>query len=284
MLTRPIITEELLTQIRQTICENPDWGRLRISKHLCELWDWRVPGGTLKDISCRDMLRALDKSGKIVLPPPKNASAQRPRKSIAHLVHDMTRTDGSLAHLRPLSIEAVEKGTAFDEFKSLIDQFHYLGYSRTVGENMKYLVRSNSGAPVACLLFGSAAWKCRDRDAFIGWSHEQRISRLYLLTNNVRFLIVPNVIVPHLASHVLSLVARRLCADWELKYGHPIILLETFVDERFRATSYRAANWIRVGRTSGRGRNDRQHEKALSEKDIYLLPLSQKWQQSLRAD
>jgi len=193
----------------------------------------------------------------------------------------MTEIAVGLGSLRPLKIELVERGSALAEFKSLIDQYHYLGFDRTVGENMKYTVRSNDGAPLACLLFGSAAWSCRDRDAFIGWSRGQRTGRLPMLTNNTRFLVLPNVKVPHLASHVLSLISRRVSADWEAKYGHPILLLETFVDGRFRGTCYKAANWVRVGRTVGRGRDDRHHECALPEKDIYILPLKRQWRELL---
>ena len=281
MLTRPPVTEELLSQIHRTISENPDWGRKRISINLCELWDWRVPGGTVKDISCRDMLRALDKAGLIALPEPKNTNGRSARKKPAHLDHDMTEISDVLGNLRPLGVEAVERGAALAEFKSLVDQYHYLGFGRTVGENMKYVVRSKDGAPLACLLFGSAAWSCRDRDEYIGWSREQRSGRLSMLTNNTRFLVLPNVRAPHLASHVLSLISRRISADWEKKYGHPILLLETFVDGRFRGTCYRASNWIRVGRTAGRGRDDRCHERALSEKDIYVYPLAADFRESL---
>ena len=283
MLTRPIVTEEILEQIRLTIRENPDWGRKRISIHLCELWDWRIPGGLLKDISCRDMLRALDKAGRIELPAPKSTLAQNPRRKVAHQQHDTEPVVCGLEDLRPLIIDVVEKGSALAEFKSLIDQYHYLSFGRTVGENMKYVIRSSGGKTLACLLFGSAAWKCRDRDAYIGWSHGQRSKRLNMLTNNVRFLIPEWVRVPCLASHALSLLSRRLSSDWEAKYGHPVLVLETFVDRRFRGTCYQAANWVRVGKTAGRGRNDRQHEKALPEKDVYLLPLSRHWRKELLA-
>lgn len=282
MLTRPMITEEILSQIRQTIADNPDWGRKRISIHLCELWDWRIPGGHVKDISCRDMLRALDKSGKIRLPPPLKAGWQLRRHGVRHIDHDTAPIACGLDDLRPLRVDAVESGDALAEFKSLIDQHHYLGFDRTVGENMKYVVRSCGGATLACLMFGSAAWKCRDRDAYIGWSREERAGRLFMLTNNVRFLVPPWVRVHDLASHCLSLVARRLSSDWEAKYGHPIVLLETFVETgRFRGACYRAANWVRVGRTAGRGRDDRRHEPTLPEKDIYVLPLTGRWRESL---
>ena len=284
MLTRPAITDELLSQIRQAIGDNPGWGRRRISIYLCELWGWRMPNGQVKDISCRDMLRALDKAGKIELPAPAQAPGPQSRRKAAHKEHDERAVECSLAELRPLRIEIAERGEMLADFKSFIEQYHYLGYDRTVGENMKYIVHSKGGAPLACLLFGSAAWKCRDRDAFIGWGQEQRASGLMMMTNNTRFLVMPFVRVPHLASHILALVSRRISGDWQAKYGHGLAALETFVETgRFRGTCYRAANWICVGRTAGRGRNDRLHEQALPEKDIYLLPLTRRWRQTLSA-
>jgi hypothetical protein len=282
MLSRPKITEDILTQIRQLIEENPEWGRTRISKRLCELWDWRMPGGTLKDISCRDLLRALDKAGRIQLPASKSVTHQNFRRNIAHWEHDTAAIACGLDRLCPLVVELVGKDHGLAEFKSLISQYHYLGFDRTVGENMKYIVRSKDGVPLACLLFGSAAWSCRDRDIYIGWNHEQRFAGLHLLTNNTRNLVFPWVTVPNLASHTLALIARRVRADWETKYGHPIHLLETFVEcGRFRGSCYKAANWICVGRTTGRGRDDREHTQALPEKDVYLLPLSRRWRKIL---
>jgi hypothetical protein len=282
MLNRPKITDEILSQIRETIEEHPSWGRKRISIHLCELWDWRVPGGQVKDISCRDMLRALDKAGAIKLPEPQRASGTRHWRKTTHIQHKAEPIACELNALRPLQIDIAERGGMLAEFKSLIDQYHYLGYDRAVGENMKYIIRSRAGATLACVLFGSAAWKCRDRDAFIGWNREQRTAGLSMMTNNTRFLIMPSVNVPHLASHALALISRRISGDWKKKYGHGLVALETFVEVgRFRGTCYKAANWICVGRTAGRGRNDRQHEQALAEKDIYLLPLTRRWRQSL---
>jgi len=282
MLSRPAITDGILAQIRKTINDNPDWGRRRISIHLCELWDWRIPGGPVKDISCRDMLRALDKAGLIKLPMPRAVPAMHPRRSIAHLDHDTKPVTCGLAALRPLSVVAVERGEDFAEFKSLIDQYHYLGYDRTIGENMKYVVRSNDGILLACLMFGSAAWKCRGRDDFIGWDHGQRNTGLAMMSNNSRFMVAPWIRVPHLASHILGLISRRISSDWEIKYGHDLVAIETFVErDRFRGVCYQAANWICVGKTTGRGRNDRTHERALPVKDIYLLPLTRKWRERL---
>ena len=282
MLSRPKVTEEILQTITQVIEENPDWGRTRLSTHLCEIWDWRVPGGSYKDISCRDFLRALDKEGRIQLPEPKKATQWKPRRDIAHIEHNVTEIDCGLERLRPLEVTLVKNGDELAEFKSLLSQYHYLGFDRTVGENMKYIVRSKDGISLVCFLFGSAAWSCYGRDAYIGWTREQCSSGLHLLTNNTRNLVVPWVNVPNLASHTLALVARSVSSDWETKYGHPIHLLETFVEcGRFRGSCYKAANWICVGRTKGRGRDDRTHERALPAKDIYLLPLSRRWRANL---
>jgi len=186
---------------------------------------------------------------------------------------------GALRDLRPLSVSVVAPASAdMRLFNGLLVRYHYLGHRNTVGENLRYLVRdgvpSGQGRPVACALFGSAAWKCADRDAYVGWDRVTRERNLQRLTNNTRFLILPWVVVPHLASHVLGLIARRIGADWQAKYGHPVYALETFVDRgRFQGTCYRAANWLRLGATRGRTRNDREHRIRAAVKDVYLYPL-----------
>jgi hypothetical protein len=190
-----------------------------------------------------------------------------------------------LRDLRPLAVSVVEPGTeALRLFNCLLHRYHYLGHRNTVGENLRYLVRDRLGRPVACALFGSAAWKCADRDAFLGWERGARERNLQRLTNNTRFLVLPWVVVPHLASHVLGLMARRIRADWQAKYGHPVHALETFVDrDRFRGTCYRAANWLRLGATRGRTRNDREHRIRAAVKDVYLYPLVEDFRRELCA-
>jgi len=169
-------------------------------------------------------------------------------------------------------------------FNGLLGRYHYLGHRNTVGENLRYLVRDRMGRPVACALFGSAAWKCADRDAFLGWDRATRERNLQRLTNNTRFLVLPWVVVPHLASHVLGLIARRIRADWQSKYGHPVHALETFVDrDRFKGTCYQAANWLRLGATRGRTRNDREHRIRATVKDVYLYPLVEDFRRQLCA-
>jgi len=283
---RPEITEELVDFIRQFIADNPGMLRSKISVSLCEIWDWRDATGRTKDMSCRDMLASLAKAGKITLPPPQ-AIRRRPgdSKGVRHFIHNNTPISAKLQELQPLRVEVVSDKTMMDEFKSLIDQYHYLGFDRCISESMSYMVFSNRGEPLSCMLFGAPAWACRDRDSFIGWSKENRKGNLIMTTNNTRFLIFPWVNVPHLASHILSIVSKRLSADWVCKYGHPIYMLETFVEVgRFKGTCYKAANWLNVGRTTGRGRNGGHHNAIVPEKDIYLYPLSKDWRALLCGD
>ena len=163
-----------------------------------------------------------------------------------------------------------------------LKHFHYLGFNCTVGENIKYLIKDRFGRIVACLLFGSAAWKTKDRDSFIGWERSVRENNINYLTNNTRFLILPWVNVRYLASHILGLITSRIKQDWIDKYAHPVHLLETFVEcHRFKGTCYKAANWRRVGQTKGRSRQDRYNKLIVPIKDTYLFPLTQSYRQIL---
>ena len=280
------MTQERIEQINRLIAENPDWHRTKLSQELCRLWGWIGENGQIKDISCRDVLRALDAAGKIKLPQRQtHGHTKGGADNVALMLHDMTPVVGTLSELMPLVIESVSEKYELAEFKSYIDQHHYLGYDRSIGENIKYFVYDRNGRRLACLMFGSAAWSCQPRDNHIGWTKSKRPSAaLRYMTNNSRYLIFPWVQVPHLASHVLSLVSRRISADWSAKYGHPVYLLETFVErDRFKGTSYKAANWICVGQTTGRGRNSSTKVGELPTKDIYLYPLHKRFREKLTA-
>jgi len=284
--TKPEVTGELIGMINRMITENPAMGRTELSRELCAALGWQSPGGQPKDIAARDMLRALDRAGRISLPPPRSrgwvAGRRKPAKRIAH---DMEPIERPLAELMPVSLEPVAGGPELEEFKSLVSQFHYLGYDRTVGENMKYAARGRGGELLAVMLFGSAAWSCADRDAYIGWDEGRRRRGLQFMTNNQRFLIPGWVRVPLLASHALSLAERRISRDWEAKYGHRLAAMETFVEiGRFRGTCYRAANWALVGRTAGRGRDGGHHGAILPAKDIYLRPLCRHFREILKGE
>jgi len=262
--------------IRGLLAEHPAWGRTRLSEELCRRWDWRNAQGRFKDMAARTLLLKLERSGHLCLPPRQRPSSNGCRNRRVPLVAPATDPiGGALRDLRPLVVQVVEPGAAdLHLFNGLLARYHYLGHRNTVGENLRYLIRDRLGRPVACALFGSAAWTCAARDAFLGWDRAARGRHLQGLTNNTRFLVLPWVVVPHLASHVLGLIARRIRADWQAKYGHPVQALETFVDrDRFQGTCYRAANWLRLGATQGRTRNDRTHRIRTAVKDVYLYPL-----------
>jgi hypothetical protein len=274
-----------LELIQTLISANPTWGRTQLSIELCHIWDWRHPDGQPKEVSCRDLLRRLDAKGLITLPPRLSNAFLKPgrKKPIQFKLHDTTEICINILNILPVRLEIVPDGTfQGQEFKSLLEQYHYLGFDRTVGENLKYLVYSRQGQLLACLLFGSAAWACAPRDRFIGWNALSRRNHLIYTTDNTRFLILPWVKVPHLASHILGLIVRRIAFDWQEKYGHPLYLLETFVEkERFKGTCYKAANWIYVGETTGRSRNDRYSNLQVPIKEIYLYPLHRHFREVL---
>ncbi len=271
------ITEYHIQTVRQFIADNPSWSRSRLSKELCRFWNWHSPVGQMKDMACRDLLLKLEQQGQIVLPDRKSEAFVRGGNiSINQVPYDTAGINVNLKDLLPLRVEVIEPGhPSWGLFKYLLFRYHYLGFSGTVGENMKYLILDNEGRPLACLLFGSAAWSCAARDDYLGWDRETRINHLQHLTNNTRFLILPWVRVPHLASHILSIVIRRIRGDWQKKYGHDLLLLETFVEiDRFRGTCYQAANWKYVGITKGRSRNDRHTSLHVPVKAVYLYPLA----------
>jgi len=262
--------------IRGLLDEHPEWCRSRLSVELCERWVWRNAQGRLKDMAARTLLLKLERAGHIRLPARRGPSPNGRRNQLVPVMaHATDPIRSALRDLRPMSVSVVAPGSEdLRLFNGLLARYHYLGHRNTVGENLRYLMRDREGRPVACALFGSAAWKCADRDAFLGWEHAVRKRNLQWLTNNTRFLVLPWVEVPHLASHVLGLIARRIRADWQAKYAHPVHALETFVDrDRFKGTCYRAANWLRLGVTRGRTRNDREHCIHAAIKDVYLYPL-----------
>jgi hypothetical protein len=262
--------------VRYWLATEPGWNRSRLSRELCKRWDWRNAAGRFKDMACRTLLLKLERRGQIRLPARQRPSPNALRNRLTlDLPCDRTPIEGALGDLQPLRIEPLGEGHPdLAWFRFLLQHHHYLSLRNSVGENLKYLARDRHGRLLACLLFGSAAWKAKARDAWIGWSPAQRRDGLERLANNTRFLVLPWVHVPHLASHLLGQIARRLSADWMAKYGHDIELLETFVDrERFRGTCYRAAGWRHVGATAGRSRNDRDQTLSVPVKDLYVQPL-----------
>ena len=263
--------------IRWLIVGNPHLSRYKLSRKLCEAWDWRNPKGEVKDMAARSLLLKLHERGLICLPAKRRASPnQKGERSIAPVVHATDPIETSIDKLAPLRIyELGDHPGKLKLFECLLHRHHYLSYKKPVGFNLKYLIADREDRPLGCLLFGSAAWKCRARDEFIGWSAAQREKNLQRITNNTRFLILPWVKVECLASHVLGAVLRRLRQDWREKYASPLDLVETFVDtSRFRGVCYRAANWKEVGQTTGRTRQDRSHEIQTPTKLVLVYPLA----------
>lgn len=277
---RPISRVEI-AEICGLMEANPQWSRRRLSVALAQRWQWYAASGQLKDMAARTLLLKLHERGLIVLPERRRTPVARrsdPGPDLFERVPPVP-VQASLSSLRPLQIQVVgPKDAEYRRFQSYLRQHHYLGHRGPVGENLAYLIRSRAGVDLACLLFGAAAWQCAGRDRWIGWSAEKREQGLPLIANNSRFLILPSVVVPHLASHLLSQIVRRIDQDWQKRYGHPLHLLETFVQsDRFQGTCYQAANWICVGQTTGRTRQNQRHrDNAVHApvKDIYLYPLT----------
>jgi Domain of unknown function (DUF4338) len=276
-------TAEDIAFIRELIAAHPAASRRTVSKVLCEAWQWRQPNGALRDMVCRGLLLLLHRAGQIELPPvryvPHNPLAQRLRPGPVLL--DETPLESKLSDLGQLEFQQVRRTADEEVFNSLLEQHHYLKYSQPVGEHLKYLVWAG-GRPVACLAWSSAPRHIGSRDRYIGWSAEARRRNLRFIAYNTRFLILPWVRVQHLASHILSRMARLVSPDWERVYGHPLYFLETFVDpERFRGTCYRAANWVVLGRTTGRGKDDQSHRPNRPVKEVLGYPLSRRFRELL---
>lgn len=267
-----------LHELRQWVRANPYWSRWRLSRELATRWEWRNGAGVLKDMAARSLLVKLAQRGLLALPERRQVPTNRMRCGAVPTMESPELSEpitGALAQLEPLSLQEVSAETAARSWvREALARFHYLGFGGAVGENLQYVVRDGRNRPLACLVFGAAAWKCQDRDRFIGWTAEQRQNHLGWVANNTRFLVLPWVKAPDLGSWILGQVTGRIGRDWQTKYGHPVVLLETFVErQRFRGTVYRAANWQRVGVTAGRTRQDRHTCLQVPVKDIYLYPL-----------
>jgi hypothetical protein len=280
-----VLSRHQLDWLRGWVSDNSHWSRKRLSRELCEQWDWRNGRGQLKDFAARSLLEKLEARGLLVLPPLQSQrSHPRPKANLPPVIDWSTDSiGGPLWALEPLQWILPAPGSPeARRFAAYLRSYHYLGL-RLVGENMQYLVRDQLGRDLACLLFGAPAWRTSARDQFLGWDQNQRAAGLHHLTNQTRYLILPWVKVAGLASALLSQVCRRLSQDWQIKYGHPIYLVESFVEVgRFAGTCYQAANWLRVGQTRGRGRQG-PNPLAPSEpiKDVYLRPLTGRFRQYL---
>jgi hypothetical protein len=286
---REILEKDIL-YIRTLIEQYPKESRRKLSARICEAWQWRQANGALRDMVCRGMLLKLERAGQIALPPVTyvrhNPLAHRARPE--PVLIDKTPIEDRLRTLQPLEFEQVRRTAQESLFNSLMEEHHYLGYEQPVGEHLKYLVWAQppqrrgpvagdpgAGRPIACLAWSSAPRHLGSRDRYIGWNAAARRSQIRFIAYNTRFLILPWVRVEHLASHILGRMAAQISADWQQMYGHPIYFLETFIDpERFRGTCYRAANWVLMGRTTGRGKQSNSYVPNRSIKEVLGYPLT----------
>ena len=270
-----VVTAADVVFIRELILNNPGLSRRALSTKLCEAWEWRQPNGAPRDMVCRGLMLMLHRAGQIELPAVRLV-ALNPlvnRKKPAPVLIDTSPLSVSLSEIRPLELWQVRRTPDEKLFNGLLEQYHYLKYTHPIGEHLKYLVLS-AGRPLACLAWSSAARRLGSRDRFIGWSAEARGRNIRFIAYNTRFLILPWVDIPNLASHILGRMATVLARDWKRIYGHPIYFLETFIDpQRFSGASYRAANWVVLGRTTGRGKSDQTHRANRPIKQILVLPL-----------
>jgi len=278
------VTESDVVFIKRLIAENPDASRCALSQKLCEAWNWVQPNGQLKDMVCRSFMLKLHRADLIELPAPRfkavnNVTARHRRQ---RFLIDSSEVRGKLSELGKLEFRQVRRTGDEKLFDSLIEEHHYLGYAKAVGEHLKYLVYAPRERPIAC--FGwTSAWRALGlRDRFIGWSPEARRSNLHYLAYNTRFLILPWISVPHLASHLLGRMVKRISGDWEHIYGHPVYYLESFVDlEKFRGTSYKAANWEFLGKSSGCGTRSATSKKTVPIKEVLGYPLTKRFRELL---
>jgi len=251
-------TSEEVVLIRRLIAENPDDSRRALSVKLCKALNWVQPNGALRDMVCRGYMLALHRAGYIELPA-KKCTPPNPfvaRKKPGQIGIDHSPISTRLKHIRPLKLRQVRRSRLEKLYNSLIEAYHYLGYCQPVGEHLKYIVFAGR-RPVGCLAWSSAARHIGCRDRFIGWSTERRRQYIHLIAYNTRFLILPWVRVPYLASHILAQMAKVVPLDWQRVYNHRVYYFETFVDkQRFAGSCYKAANWIYLGDTTGRGKDD----------------------------
>jgi hypothetical protein len=274
-----------LDHIGELLKLRPVLRRTALSRRICQDFGWLNVLGQPKEMSCRVALLRMEKDGLIVLPPPLTKGGLGQRQLTLSAASDPREpVQGSVQALEPLVFQRVEKGALSSLWNELIQRYHYLGYRPLSGAQMRYLVWSADGRLLAALGFGASAWQIKPRDQHIGWDHPQRVRGLHRIVNNARFLILPWVRCPGLASRILSAVPKPLLADWHWRYGYEPVLLESFVEvPHFSGISYRAAAWILLGETQGRGKLEKNNQQAAPLKEIWIYPLHPLYRQILCA-
>jgi hypothetical protein len=277
------VTSSDVTFIKELIKQHPDLSRRRLSVKLCEAWSWFQPNGHPRDMVCRGLMLALHRLNLIELPPKRrttnNPFLQRSRPK--RVAVSQLPLNASLKEIGPVDLCQVRRSAEESLVNSLVEHHHYLGYVQPVGEHLKYLIRAQD-RPIGCFCWSSAPRHLGPRDRYIGWSQQARRENIRFIAYQSRFLILPWVRVPCLASHVLGLMSRQLSADWQRVYAHPIYFCETFVDpSRYAGTCYRAANWVYLGMTTGRGKDDQTKKPNRPLKQVFGYPLHRSFRRKL---
>lgn len=282
---RGVSTDDV-ESVRKLIWENPTASRRALSFKVCELWNWKQENGQPRDMVCRGLLLALHRVNLIQLPEAQWRPKRPPRRRVPQVIAaelDESPLECGLRELGPVELRQVRRTANESLVEELIERHHYLGYTRPVGEHLKYLV-SAQGRPIGCFCWSSAPRHLGPRDRLIGWTANERRKNIRFVAYQSRFLILPWVHVPHLASHLLGRMSRQVSRDWQALYAHPIFLAETFVDPtKYKGTSYRASNWLNLGVTTGRGKADHTGKPNRPLKDIFVYPLVRGFQERLRA-
>lgn len=279
-----LFSPEEILWIQRLIAERPSYHRLALSRAVCDAFAWVKPDGRRKEMSCRVAMLRMHRDGLIDLPAPQKGNGNgRTRPAWTSASDPRFPVSMPAGELGPIQFHPVSTAKDSSLWNELIERYHYLGYKPLPGAQIRYLVFSGVHL-LAAIGFSAAAWKVAPRDRWIGWTQDQRAKNLQLIVNNARFLILPWVTSRNLASRILAGVAKRVPQDWQTRYGYSPVLLETFVDiTRYKGTCYRAANWLRVGQTQGRGKLDRQHRSPLPVKDVFLYSLDKAFRQILCA-
>jgi len=284
-----VVSKDQVNEIIEIVATFQKLSRGELANTICELFSWKRPTGKLKTIECRQFLERLDARGIIQLPTRKKEYAKREKTKVYRIKQADAQSIISvkLSELSPILLTRVKTKEQRDLWYGYVDRYHYLGYQLPFGAQIRYFIQSGArpGVILGCLQFSSPAWMMAPRDRWIGWSDEQRRRNLQKIVNNSRFLLFPWVQVRNLASSVLALAVRMVPNDWHSCYGYPPVLMESLVDQkRFKGTCYKAANWVHVGATTGRGRMDRENKRhGVAVKEIYVYPMSNRFRQELLA-
>ena len=280
-------SEEDIELIKSIIKTYSKLAQQELASTVCELIGWTQPNGNPKETQCIRYLQKLDDAGIINLPPKRKKAKNREtaikETEETQVIDEIGKTE--ITKCEEIKLEIMKSSQELQQWRSYISKYHYLGYKSVYGSQIRYMIKSNTGQDLGCLLFSASSWALAPRDEYIGWTIEEKKERLNLVVNNSRFLVMPGVCIKNLASRALSMAARRIQDDWLERYCYAPVLIETFVDvSKYKGIAYKASNYIYLGETQGRGRNDRYNEYSVTRKAIYIYPLQKDYIKVLRGE